>query len=133
MARLQSPYVPRVFDYGMHERMPFLVLELLRGTSLRGRLDALRAQGLRLSAAETARVPWQVAEALHVAHAEKVVHRDLKPDNIFLAPEGDSYHLKGPSHRLQGTLKLDRFLEAMQGKQLISPDPSWPVSSSATG
>jgi hypothetical protein len=34
----------------------------------------------------------------------------------------DLYYLKGPSQRLQGALKLDRFLEAMQGKQLISPD-----------
>ena len=34
----------------------------------------------------------------------------------------DLYYLKGPNHRLQGTLKLDRFLEAMQSKQLIAPD-----------
>ena len=34
----------------------------------------------------------------------------------------DLYYLKGPNHRLQGTLKLERFLEAMQSKQLIAPD-----------
>ncbi|MEO8180725.1 MAG: serine/threonine-protein kinase [Deltaproteobacteria bacterium] len=93
-ARLRCPYVAQVFDYGVHEQMPFLVLELLRGTSLAGRLRVLREQGRRLPPAETARVIRHVAEALVVAHAARVVHRDLKPENIFLVGEGERHVAK---------------------------------------
>jgi Protein kinase domain len=93
-ARLRCPYVAQVFDYGVHERMPFLVLELLRGTSLAGRLRVLREHGRRMPPAETARVIRHVAEALLVAHAARVVHRDLKPENIFLVEERESHVAK---------------------------------------
>jgi serine/threonine protein kinase len=94
MARLKCPYVAQVFDYGVHQGLPFLVLELLPGKSLASHLDARREQGGRLTPAETARVIRNVAEALHVAHGARVVHRDLKPSNIVLVPEGERYVAK---------------------------------------
>ncbi|MEO8180724.1 MAG: protein kinase, partial [Deltaproteobacteria bacterium] len=89
LAHLKCPYVVQVYDYGVHGQMPFLVLELLTGSSLASHLQALREQGRRLSAQHTAGIIAQVAEALHVAHQARVVHRDLKPENIFLVQEGD--------------------------------------------
>ncbi|MEO8177250.1 MAG: protein kinase [Deltaproteobacteria bacterium] len=94
MARLKSPYVAQVFDYGVHEQMPFLALELLLGSSLATRLAQLRAQGLRMPAAETARIIRHVAEGLSVAHVVQVVHRDLKPENIFLVQHGGIHTAK---------------------------------------
>jgi serine/threonine-protein kinase len=94
MARLKCPNVAQVFDYGVHEGMPFLVLELLRGNTLGVELRALREQGRRLGAQETALVVRHVAEALQLAHAARVVHRDLKPDNIFLVREDEKLLVK---------------------------------------
>lgn len=94
MAKLKCPNVAQVFDYGVHEGTPFLVLELLEGKSLRSLLDWLRQRGRHLSPGATAQILQQVAEALDVAHAARVVHRDLKPENIFLAREGDAFATK---------------------------------------
>jgi serine/threonine protein kinase len=94
MARLKCPNIAQVFDYGVHEEMPFLVLELLEGRSLRSLLDWLKAQGRLLSPPAVATILRHVAEALNAAHSARVVHRDLKPENIFLAQEGDAYAAK---------------------------------------
>jgi len=80
----RSPHVVQVFDYGVDHGTPYLVMELLQGQSLAGKL---RRSG-PCSPDETSRVLVQVAEALERMHALGIVHRDLKPENIFLV-EGD--------------------------------------------
>jgi serine/threonine-protein kinase len=80
--RLAHPNVVKVFDEGVTgEGYPYIVMELLRGVSLRG---ALFGRG-RLSCTETAWILSQVCEGLAVAHQAGLVHRDLKPENIFIA------------------------------------------------
>ncbi len=80
-ARLSHPSIVRVFDFGETEhRDPFIVMELLRGDSLR-RLIARKA---RLPAANAVATLLPVAGALAEAHSKGVVHRDLKPENIVL-------------------------------------------------
>jgi eukaryotic-like serine/threonine-protein kinase len=69
--------------FELDDGTPVLVMELLLGRSLRERLTA----GGRMSAGETAAVLGEVAEAIAAAHARQVVHRDLKPDNIFLCDD----------------------------------------------
>jgi serine/threonine-protein kinase len=82
VARLASDHVPQIFDYAvLPDGRPFMVLELLEGIDLHSRLSI----GDRLSLAETGRLVAQICEALSVAHASAIVHRDVKPDNIFLA------------------------------------------------
>src|SRR5690606_34531500 len=61
---------------------PFLVMELLDGEPLSARIER---KG-RLAAVDTFEIMRQLLEALDAAHAHGVVHRDLKPDNIFLVP-----------------------------------------------
>ncbi|MGC4748750.1 protein kinase domain-containing protein [Micromonospora sp. DT201] len=86
-ARLSHPHVTRVYDYGESSLdgppVPFVVMELLGGHTLEQRLAAgplpPRA-GLRVCA--------EVASALAAAHAEDLVHRDIKPGNVMLAPTG---------------------------------------------
>jgi serine/threonine-protein kinase len=85
-AAIQSPHVVHVQDLGVEEGIPYIVMELLRGEDLRSRL---RRVG-RLSMAETAGMLVQVGKALRRAHEAGIVHRDIKPGNLFLAQmDGD--------------------------------------------
>ena len=85
-AKLAHPSIVRVFDLGTTERgEPFIAMELLQGKNLGELINELG----RLAALEAVRVVLPAMDALVLAHARGVVHRDLKPDNIFLAEEGD--------------------------------------------
>lgn len=84
-AAIHSPYICEVYDSGMYDERPFLVMELLRGESLYDRMTRIRQ--LRTSA--TLRVMQHVVRGLGKAHEVNVVHRDLKPENIFLTRDTD--------------------------------------------
>lgn len=85
-ARVDSPHVVTVHDFGeTGEGAAYVVMELLEGESLRARLD--REGPLTLE--ETSWVVLHVARALVAAHAVGVVHRDVKPDNVFLCETRD--------------------------------------------
>src|SRR5262249_21557363 len=64
--------------------VPYMVMEFVDGPSLGDRIER---EG-RLPEAEAVRVITQVAQALHHAHRQQVIHRDVKPDNILLAADG---------------------------------------------
>ncbi|MFM8303692.1 MAG: PASTA domain-containing protein [Actinomycetota bacterium] len=83
-ASLHHPHIVAVYDWGEDQGTPFLVLELLRGGSLRALLDA----GGRLSPSQAAHVGRQVAQALHHAHTRGVVHRDVKSSNLLFDEHG---------------------------------------------
>ena len=89
-AALRSPHVVQIFDYGLHEGRPYIVMELLTGESLADRLDRTGP----LSPRTTERVIAQVARALTRAHSAGVIHRDLKPENIFLLDDEDDFLVK---------------------------------------
>jgi serine/threonine-protein kinase len=72
-----------VYDWG-EDDVPFMVLELLTGGSLRGLLDT----GARLTPSQAAHVGRQVTGALEYAHARGVVHRDIKPANLLFDEHG---------------------------------------------
>ena len=82
-ASLHHPHIVTVHDWGEDE-MPFMVLELLSGGSLRSMLDA----GNRLTVAQAARVGRDVASALEYAHARGILHRDIKPANLLFDEHG---------------------------------------------
>ena len=79
-----SPHIVRVVDGGTEDGCPFLVMELVVGEDLGGRLR--RARHLPMDAA--LHVTEQLLEGLVAAHAAGVVHRDLKPDNVLLGARG---------------------------------------------
>ena len=81
--RLSHPNIVSIFDAGLDGTQPYLVTELLDGETLGDRL----AKG-PLSFATALQLTRQVAHALGAAHAQGVVHRDLKPDNILITREG---------------------------------------------
>jgi serine/threonine protein kinase len=81
--QLNHPNILAVYDVGLHDGAPYIVSELLEGESLRSRLHtgALPAR----KAVEFAR---QIAEGLAAAHDKHIVHRDVKPDNLFITNDG---------------------------------------------
>ncbi|MEV5607444.1 protein kinase [Streptomyces sp. NPDC052225] len=86
LARLNHPRLVTAFDAGQHEDRPFLVMQLIEGTTLKHRI----AKG-PLSVAETAALGADVAEALTHAHGANIVHRDVKPSNILIDPTARPY------------------------------------------
>ena len=75
-----------VYDFGEENGQLYLVMALMQGGSL-----AERLQHGPLSLEETAQLLVQVGSALDLAHAQGVVHRDLKPDNILFDQQGNPY------------------------------------------
>lgn len=87
MAKLKSQYITRIHDVGMSlEHGPYIVMELLQGENLGAVLHRLGALPVRTAVDIT----LQAAIALAEAHSRGIVHRDVKPENIFLhAPDGN--------------------------------------------
>jgi serine/threonine protein kinase len=81
-SRLEHPHVVDADDYGTEAGVPFIVMELLRGEDLRRQLDR-QSRGLPIE--DAADIMLAVCAGVSAAHRAGVVHRDLKPGNIFLA------------------------------------------------
>ena len=81
VAALSHPHICTLYDVGKHEGRPFIAMELLEGQVLSQRMGrhAVRIEQV---------VEWglQVADGLAAAHAKGIVHRDIKPGNIFITP-----------------------------------------------
>jgi serine/threonine protein kinase len=84
-ASLRSPHVVQILDHGVFEGTPYIAMELLDGEDLGKRLQSVG----RMNHNQLITIITQVCRALTKAHAVGVVHRDLKPDNIFLVRDDD--------------------------------------------
>jgi eukaryotic-like serine/threonine-protein kinase len=83
-ARLSDPHVVTVIDAGEDDGRPFIVFEYVEGETLK---DRIRRFG-RLPVAEAIAYAIEIGRALEAAHAERIVHRDVKPQNVLIDPEG---------------------------------------------
>jgi len=83
VAALSHPNILSIFDFGTHGGVSYAVTELLEGETLRGKLDGS-------TVTQRQAVDWclQIAKGLSAAHGKGVVHRDLKPDNVFVSSDG---------------------------------------------
>ena len=79
-AALQHPHILGLIDSGSVDGLPYYVMPFVDGESLRDRLDRER----QLPVEEALKIAREVADALGHAHAQGIVHRDIKPDNILL-------------------------------------------------
>jgi serine/threonine-protein kinase len=84
MATINHPGVVDVYDYGNENDTAFLVMEYIEGDALSRTLSRVG----RLTPARTMALMAQAADALHAAHEKGIVHRDVKPGNLLVRPNG---------------------------------------------
>jgi len=73
-----------IYDFGEEQGRPYMVMEFLRGQSLRTAIE----QGRTGDLPQRLRIAIQIARAMECIHAQGIIHRDIKPDNIHINPEG---------------------------------------------
>lgn len=123
-AQLTSPHIAKVHDTGrLLTGEPYLVMELLRGRDLR----ALLTEVGRVSLAQAVEWILQVAHALTEAHALNIIHRDVKPANLFLAETSLGQQIKvldfGISKQLDSTeLELTNTTSAVGTPRYMAPE-----------
>ena len=105
-ARLHHPHILPIFDSGEWNGMLFYVLPFVSGESLRDKIDREN----QLPIEECVRITCEVADALAHAHAHKIVHRDVKPENIMLSD----------GHALLADFGIARALDVHTGERLTS-------------
>ena len=84
-AALQSPYIVSVYDWGKDGDTYYIIMEYLRGTDLK---SGIKKHGA-LDCKKVAQIGSQIAQALSVAHRHDIIHRDIKPQNIMVQPDGN--------------------------------------------
>ncbi|MCW3842382.1 Stk1 family PASTA domain-containing Ser/Thr kinase [Micromonospora yasonensis] len=101
IARLTHPSVVAVYDQGTHAGLPYLVMEYVRGRTLRDVLTERR----RLNPDEALAIAEQMLAAIAAAHRAGLVHRDVKPENVLVAeaPTG------GPGNLVDSVVKVADF------------------------
>jgi serine/threonine-protein kinase len=86
VARLSHPHIVGVIDAGEDEQRPYIVLEYIEGETLKERIRRLG----RLPIDEAIAYAIEIARALGCAHANHIVHRDIKPQNVLIDGEGSA-------------------------------------------
>ena len=102
LSRLNHPNIETIYSFETEGDIEFLVIELLTGSSLAEKHTGPRSES------EVARFGIQIAEALTAAHRQGVIHRDLKPGNVFLTKEGQIKVLDFGLAKLHALADTDR-------------------------
>jgi eukaryotic-like serine/threonine-protein kinase len=117
--RLDHPNIVRVLDFGLEGTRPFLVMEYVDGESLGQRIHR---QG-RLPPDEAVAIIVQIGKALHWAHQRRLVHRDVKPDNILVSNDGVAKLADlGLVKNLEGDLNLTQTQASLGTPNFMSPE-----------
>jgi serine/threonine-protein kinase len=125
-SEIDCSHVVKIFDVGQHDALPYLVMELLAGHDLEHELGEAKARGVAIEIPRAVHLTLQILRALQVAHAQGVVHRDLKPGNAFVVEyEGEVDFVKlvdfGISKRREG-VHLTRTNVTMGTPLYMSPE-----------
>jgi len=126
-ASLHHPNIGTVFDYGEDEGTAYLVMELVPGQPL----SQIIAERAPLSAPETASILAQAAAALEAAHQGGVIHRDVKPANILITPDGVAKLTDFGISRAIGAAPVTQTGQVLGTAQYLSPEQALGQSATA--
>lgn len=126
-ALLNHPGVANVFDYGEEDGSGYLVMELVPGPPLSAILDKEKV----LSPDRTLNIMAQTARALSAAHAQGLVHRDIKPGNLLITPHGRVKVTDFGIARLADQVPLTATGQVMGTAQYLAPEQA--TGQQATG
>jgi len=126
-AALQHPNIATVFDYGEDDGTAYLVMELVPGQPL----SQIIAERAPLSAQETVAILIQAATALAAAHEGGVVHRDVKPANIMVTPDGTVKLTDFGISRAVDSVPLTQTGQVLGTAQYLSPEQALGQSATA--
>jgi len=88
LARLSHPNIVHIYDYGEERNRCYFVMEYINGSTLKDRLRALSEAQETMGLEEALQITRQVSAALDYAHEQSIIHRDVKPANVMLTPDG---------------------------------------------
>ncbi|MCJ7708662.1 MAG: protein kinase, partial [Anaerolineales bacterium] len=118
VAKLDHPSIVPIYDFADHRGQPYLVMKFIEGETLKARLARSP-----LSKQEGLKIVESVGAALGYAHRRGILHRDVKPSNVLLSPDGDIYLADFGLARIaqagESTLSSDMMLGT---PQYISPE-----------
>lgn len=117
-ARISHPNVVTVYDVAKDDGRPWIVMELIRGSSM---ADLLKADGA-LTPQRAAHVAVEVLAALRAAHAAGVLHRDVKPANVLLARDGRVVLTDFGIAMVEGTSALTMAGEMVGSPEFLAPE-----------
>ena len=83
-ASIQSPYVVNVYDVGEENGINYIVMELADGVTLK---EYIQKKG-KLEIVEAINIAMQIVTGIREAHAHGIIHRDIKPQNVMISPDG---------------------------------------------
>jgi serine/threonine-protein kinase len=126
-AALHHANITTVFDYGEDAGSAYLVMELVSGQPL----SRVISECAPMSAPATASILIQAANALEAAHQGGIVHRDVKPANILITPDGTAKLTDFGISRLVNTAPLTRTGQILGTAQYLSPEQALGQSATA--
>lgn len=116
---LNHPNIVKAIEFGREGHSPYLVMEFVEGESLGDRIERTG----RMNEHEAIRIIGQVAQGLHKAHKLGLIHRDVKPDNIILTPDGHAKLVDmGLVKEVDADLNLTRTNRGLGTPHFMAPE-----------
>lgn len=84
-AAFNHPNIVKIYDYGEYNNLPYIVTEFVKGQTLRDVLDYKRCFSLN----ESCSIMLQLCDAVIEIHSKNIIHRDIKPQNIYYSSDGE--------------------------------------------
>lgn len=118
-AAFNHPNIVKIYDYGEHNNLPYIVNEYMKSQTLRDTLDYKK----NLSLKETCQIMLQLCDAVSEVHSKNIIHRDIKPQNIYYSNDG-TIKLSdfGISVLLNSPLNVNENKKVMGTVQYLAPE-----------